>query len=58
MLKPANTLRKWVELNERISLHQRRALTMPFTESSFDGAYMLHVGMNIDDKERLASEAV
>jgi SAM-dependent methyltransferase len=29
---------------------------MPFAEGSFDGAYMLHVGMNIDDKEKLASE--
>ncbi len=29
---------------------------MPFAERSFDGAYMLHVGMNIEDKEKLASE--
>jgi SAM-dependent methyltransferase len=29
---------------------------MPFDDMSFDGAYMLHVGMNIEDKEKLASE--
>jgi ubiquinone/menaquinone biosynthesis C-methylase UbiE len=29
---------------------------MPFPDRSFDGAYMLHVGMNIEDKEKLASE--
>ncbi len=29
---------------------------MPFADGSFDGAYMLHVGMNIEDKEKLASE--
>lgn len=29
---------------------------MPFAERSFDGAYMLHVGMNIEDKETLATE--
>ena len=29
---------------------------MPFADSSFDGAYMLHVGMNIVDKEKLGFE--
>jgi hypothetical protein len=29
---------------------------MPFADRSFDGAYMLHVGTNIEDKEKLASE--
>ena len=46
----------WVGLGQRISLHQGSALAMPFEERSFDGAYMLHVGMNIEDKETLASE--
>ena len=30
---------------------------MPFVDRSFDGAYMVHVGMNIEDKARLCSEA-
>jgi SAM-dependent methyltransferase len=29
---------------------------MPFQQSSFSAAYMLHVGMNIEDKERLCLE--
>ena len=29
---------------------------MPFADNHFDGAYMLHVGMNIEDKEKLAAE--
>jgi SAM-dependent methyltransferase len=55
-VETGNTLCKWVGLDQRISLHQGSALAMPFTEGSFDGAYMLHVGMNIEDKEKLASE--
>jgi len=27
-------------------LHQGSALAMPFADNQFDGAYMLHVGMN------------
>ena len=55
-IETGNALCKWVGLDQCISLHQGSALLMPFAEASFDGAYMLHVGMNIDDKERLASE--
>jgi SAM-dependent methyltransferase len=55
-VETGNTLCKWVGLDERISLHQGSALAMPFAERSFDGAYMLHVGMNIEDKEKLADE--
>jgi len=55
-VETGNTLCKWVRLDERISLHQGSALAMPFPDRSFDGAYMLHVGMNIEDKEKLASE--
>jgi ubiquinone/menaquinone biosynthesis C-methylase UbiE len=29
---------------------------MPFADRAFDGAYMLHVGMNIEDKAKLCSE--
>jgi ubiquinone/menaquinone biosynthesis C-methylase UbiE len=46
----------WVGLNDRISLHQGSALSMPFADGAFDGAYMLHVGMNIEDKAKLCSE--
>ena len=46
----------WVGLNDRISLHQGSALSMPFADGAFDGAYMLHVGMNIEDRAKLCSE--
>jgi ubiquinone/menaquinone biosynthesis C-methylase UbiE len=46
----------WVGLDSRISLHQGSALAMPFADRVFDRAYMLHVGMNIDEKARLCSE--
>ncbi len=47
---------KWVGLQDRISLHRGSALSLPFADRNFDGAYMLHVGMNIEDKAKLASE--
>ena len=46
----------WVGLDSRVSLHQSSALAMPFPDRTFDRAYMLHVGMNIDDKVKLCSE--
>jgi ubiquinone/menaquinone biosynthesis C-methylase UbiE len=46
----------WVRLDDRISLHQGSALSMPFSDRAFDGAYILHVGMNIEDKAKLCSE--
>jgi ubiquinone/menaquinone biosynthesis C-methylase UbiE len=55
-VETGNTLCRWVGLAHRISLHQGSALAMPFADRSFDGAYMLHVGMNIEDKEKLAQE--
>ncbi|WP_291847967.1 methyltransferase domain-containing protein [Bradyrhizobium sp.] len=47
---------KWVGLADRISLHLGSALSMPFADGTFDGAYMLHVGMNIEDKAGLCLE--
>ena len=50
------------ELSARVGLDgatefvQGSALELPFADASFDGAYMLHVGMNIEDKERLIGE--
>jgi ubiquinone/menaquinone biosynthesis C-methylase UbiE len=51
-----NALCEWVGLDDQISLHQGSALAMPFEDESFDGAIMLHVGMNIDDKAQLFTE--
>ena len=51
-----NTLCTWVGLDSCVTLRQGSALEMPFPDSSFDSAYMIHVGMNIADKETLALE--
>jgi ubiquinone/menaquinone biosynthesis C-methylase UbiE len=51
-----NTLCSWVGLGEKITLHQGSALAMPFEDEIFNGAIMLHVGMNIDDKAKLFTE--
>ena len=51
------TLSQWVGLAERVSLRQASATSLPFTQGTFDAAYMLHVGMNIAEKQTLAREA-
>jgi len=51
-----NALSAWVNLQSHITLQQGSALSLPFADAAFDGAYMLHVGMNIEDKPRLFRE--
>lgn len=51
-----NALCSWVGLDKQVTLHQGSALAMPFDNESFDGAIMLHVGMNIEDKDELFNE--
>jgi ubiquinone/menaquinone biosynthesis C-methylase UbiE len=53
----AETLSELVGLKHRVAYQQGSALALPFDPGSFDGAYMLHVGMNIGDKAKLFSEA-
>ena len=55
-IETGNVLCAWVKLDQHISLHQGSALSMPFQDETFDGGYMMHVGMNIDDKARLFNE--
>jgi ubiquinone/menaquinone biosynthesis C-methylase UbiE len=52
----ANALAALVGLRERVSCQAGSALTLPFAPGSFDGAYMFHVGMNIENKSRLFAE--
>jgi len=49
-------LSAWVGLDRQVSLYQGSALAMPFEDEAFEGAVMLHVGMNIDDKAVLFAE--
>jgi len=46
----------WVGLDGRVALSHGSALDMPFDDGSFDSAYMMHVGMNIEDKAALFTE--
>lgn len=47
----------WVGLEDRIALHRADALATGLGDARFDKAFMLHVGMNIEDKGALAREA-
>jgi ubiquinone/menaquinone biosynthesis C-methylase UbiE len=55
-VETAKILCRWVGLQDRIFLHQGSALSLPFEDGAFDGAYMLHVGMNVPDKTTLCIE--
>ena len=55
-ISTGQTLCDWVGLSGRVTLHQGDATAMPFPDDCFDAAFMLHVGMNIVDKNRLFAE--
>jgi ubiquinone/menaquinone biosynthesis C-methylase UbiE len=55
-VRVAASLARWVGLGERVSYREGSALSLPFASGTFDGAYMLHVGMNIADKAALFAE--
>jgi SAM-dependent methyltransferase len=46
----------WVGLEHLITLEQGSATSLPCADATFDKSYMLHVGMNIADKNLLATE--
>lgn len=52
-VRTAAALARRVGLAARVSYRQASALTLPFEAGTFDGAYMMHVGMNIADKRAL-----
>jgi ubiquinone/menaquinone biosynthesis C-methylase UbiE len=53
----ATSLTSRCGLADRASFRQASALALPFEDGTFDGAVLMHVGMNISDKARLFSEA-
>jgi len=55
-IEAGNALSNWLKLDKHVSLEQGSALSMPYQDKTFDGAYMLHVGMNIGDKTALFAE--
>lgn len=52
----ANDLARRAGLGELVAYRQGSALALPWAPGSFDGAYLLHVGMNIEDKAGLFAE--
>jgi len=56
-VRTAEALARRVGLGARVSYRQASALALPFEPGTFDGAYMMHVGMNIEDKPALFAEA-
>lgn len=52
----ARQLTSRLGLEERVEFEQGDALSMPFADASFDGAYSMNVSMNIENKSRLYEE--
>jgi len=55
-VRAARSLTELVRLSPSAQFHQGSALEMPFESGSFDRAYMIHVGMNIQDKSGVFHE--
>lgn len=55
-VEAAQALSAWVGLDDLTSFDVGDALDMPYEGATFDAAMMLHVGMNVPDKQRLFAE--
>jgi ubiquinone/menaquinone biosynthesis C-methylase UbiE len=55
-VRVARGLSQRVGLADKVTFVQGSALELPFPAASFDGAYMLHVGMNVGDKAALFAQ--
>jgi MPBQ/MSBQ methyltransferase len=52
-VRTARAISILVGVSASVQFEQGSATELPFEDHSFDGAYMLHVGMNIQDKVKL-----
>ncbi|MCW5738232.1 MAG: class I SAM-dependent methyltransferase [Enhydrobacter sp.] len=52
----AQALSRRVGMADAVTFRQASATALPFSDATFDGAYMLHVGMNIADKKAVFAE--
>lgn len=52
----AQALSQRVGMADKVSFRQASATALPFPDASFDGATLLHVGMNIADKPAVFAE--
>jgi ubiquinone/menaquinone biosynthesis C-methylase UbiE len=55
-VKTGEVLCSWVGLDNRITLEQGDATATSYSDGAFDKLYMMHVGMNIANKQALVSE--
>ena len=55
-MEAAVEITEMVGMTERVSFQVGSATSIPFDDDTFDASTMLHVGMNISDKELLFSE--
>jgi len=55
-VRTAEALARRLGLDHRVSYRRASALALPFGPQMFDGAIMMHVGMNIADKPKLFAE--
>jgi len=55
-IETGKALCTWVGLDKQVTLHQGNALAMPFQDEIFDGGFIMHTGMNIENKTRLFTE--
>lgn len=53
----ATSLTRRTGLSNAVAFSQGSALSMPFAEDSFDAALLIHVGMNIQDKDQVFADA-
>lgn len=56
-VEAGRALTDWTGLSDRVELIEGSVLDLPLDAGSMDAAYMIHVGMNIDDKVGIAREA-
>ncbi len=56
-VRTAQTLSTLVGVSASVQFKQGSATALPFGNDSFEGAYMFHVGMNIQDKLKLIRES-
>ena len=49
-VRVAESLTRLVKLDQKVTFRQASAFELPFASDMFDGAYEIHVGMNIADK--------
>jgi SAM-dependent methyltransferase len=55
-IQVANSLTRFAKLEALVDFQQASALQMPFESATFDCASMIHVGMNIADKDAVFRE--